>query len=172
MKFNKAVLALLGISLFTMVACGGNPEGASSEVSSQTISSEPAKTAMGFLADDSFRLDVASAVQGVSFEMNGKALSGASSTDKLNGSFKLTSTGNANAPLYITVAKSEGGEHIAAKVYGSIPADQLNTTLDIICDGKAPNKVYIAISTEKRYWVKNLDQQMDQEIVFAWEFIG
>ncbi len=72
----------------------------------------------------------------------------------------------------MTVAKSEREGHISAKAYGPIDKAAVNETLTRISSGEVPNKVFVAFSTTKASWPKGLDEEMDQEIEFAWGILG
>ena len=175
MKAQKIVIFLASLAL--LASCGGN--GSSSAPSSDpTTSSSAVKKTMDFLKDGQYYMDVPNKVVATSdpentphLRINGTSITG-DRTDNLGGKFELTAEGTFAQDLYVTVAKSGGEGHISAKAYGPIDKATVNETLATISSGEVPNKVFVAFSTTKASWPKGLDEEMDQEIEFAWGLLG
>lgn len=179
MKTSKLAIALA--SLLMLASCNQpHATGLSSSSSNATglSSSSSVKKTMDFLKDGEFYASIPNDViapvdETVPFVyVNGIHITGAR-TEKLAGKFELRAERAFAKDIYVSVAYSTGEGHLAAKAYGPIAKESISEGLATIAEAiGVPNKVFIALSTEKANWPLNLDKEMDEAIQGAWDLIA
>ena len=180
MKTSKLAIALA--SLLMLASCNQpHATGLSSSSASKATglsSSSSVKKTMGFLKDGEFYADVPNDVIAPVDEtvpyvyVNGIHIAG-NRTDKLEGKFELRAERAFAKDIYVSVAYSTGEGHLAAKAFGPIAKETISEGLATVAEViGVPNKVFIALSTNKASWPTNLDKEMDEAIQGAWDLIA
>ena len=175
MKSSKFVIALASILL--LASCNA-PHSTGLSVSSESSASSKAKETMNFIPDGKFYVDVPAdvleRVDGVkpAFRINGTSVEG-SFTGDIGTKITIEVVGAVAKDIYVSVATSTGNGHISAHGYGAIEKENIGEGLATIAEAiGAPNKVFLAFSTQKASWPKGADAEMDAEIQAAWDLVG
>lgn len=176
MKASKLLIAVSSLALLASCGSGTNSSAAASS-SSAAEASSVAKGTMSFLKDGEYFIGIHSNVLDLvdgrkpTISINGTSVEG-TRTAKLDGQFTLSSTGSFAHDLYVTIVTSESEGHMKANAYGPVKSEDAGNFFALHSSDKAPNKAFVYINTVANEWPSQGDDEMDEEIRFAWGLIA